>query len=117
MLKKTILSVGLSLAVLAPASAFAAYVCQTEYFPSPGRIKLVTTASAACTGATTTYWICESTNTSSSCGILRYTVPELIGLQTSLADAAGTQKPIAVSSTTCTGSSATTCLYSVAFKP
>ena len=113
---RPILAAALSLAAFAPASAFAAYVCQAEYFPSPGRIKLITTPSASCSGATTTFWICESTNTSTSCGIFRYTVPELVGLQEALASAAGTQKPILTSTTNCTGGG-TGCLYSVAFRP
>jgi hypothetical protein len=116
MIKKILLSAGLSLAILAPSSAFAAFVCQAEYFPSPGRIKLITTASASCSGATTTYWICETTGTSSGCGIFRYQVEELVGLQSSLASAAASQKPIAVSTTSCTGGGSG-CLYSVAFKP
>lgn len=116
MFKKVLLAAGLSLAILAPSSAFAAYVCQAEYFPSPGRIKLITTPTASCSGATSTYWICETTNTSTSCGIFRYQVPELVGLQSSLASAAASQKPITVSTTSCTGGGSG-CLYSVGFKP
>jgi hypothetical protein len=117
MLKKLLMPGGLLVGLAAPTSGGAWYVCQTEYFPgSIARIKLVTTETANCGGATKTYWICEPTNTSTSCGILRYSVPELLNLQSSLVGAADTQQAIFPSLTTCTNSSATTCLYSVAFK-
>jgi hypothetical protein len=116
MLKKLLMPAALLLGLTVPASAFAAYVCQTEYFPgSIARIKLVTTGTANCGGATTTYWICEPTNTSTTCGTLRYTVPELLSLQSSLVSAAKTQQVIFPSLTTCTGGTGN-CLYSVAFK-
>jgi hypothetical protein len=116
MLKHLLKPAALLLALAAPSSAFASYVCQTEYFPgSIARIKLVTTASANCGGATTTYWLCEPTNTSTTCGVLRYTVPELLNLQSSLVSAAKTQQVIFPSVTTCTGGTGN-CLYTVAFK-
>lgn len=117
MLKKLLLPAALLLGLAAPTSAFASYVCQTEYFPGQlARIKLVTTETANCGGATKTYWICEPTSTSTTCGILRYSVPELLNLQSGLLGAADTQQAIFPSTTTCTGSTATTCLYTVAFK-
>jgi hypothetical protein len=116
MLKKLLMPAALFLALAAPTSAFASYVCQTEYFPgSNARIKLVTTDTASCGGTTKTYWICEPTSTSTSCGVLRYSVTELLNLQSSLVSAADSQQYIAPSTTSCTGGG-TGCLYSVAFK-
>jgi hypothetical protein len=117
MLKRLLLPAALLLALLAPASAFAALVCQADYFPgSIARIKLVTSSATNCTGTLTTYWICEPTNTSTTCSTVRYTVPELLNLQTNLASAAKTQQGIAVGTTTCTGGAAG-CLYYVSFRP
>jgi hypothetical protein len=115
MLKKLLLSAGLLLALIVPTRAFASYVCQTQYYPGANaRIKLTITPSASCSGSTTTYWICEPTSTSSSCGVFRYTVDELLSLESSLTHAADTQQAIAVSTTTCSGGGSG-CLYSVSF--
>jgi hypothetical protein len=117
MLKKLLIPAALLFAVLAPLTAKADYVCQAEYYPgSNARIKLVATSAANCTGTTRTFWVCEPTNTGTFCGVLRYSVPELLNLQSSLVSAADTQQYIAPSLTTCTGGASTTCLYSVAFK-
>ena len=117
MIKKLLLPSALLLALVVPGTAFGSFVCQTEYFPgSIARIKLVVTPNASCSGATSTYWICEPTNSSTSCGILRYSVDELLSLQRSLASAADSQQSIAISTTNCTGGG-TGCLYSVGFRP
>jgi hypothetical protein len=117
MLKKLLLPATLLLALLVPAAASAAYVCQTQYYPGANaRIKLVTTDSSNCTGATTTYWICEPTSTSTSCATARYSVAELLSLEDNLVSAADTQQYVAPSHTNCTNSTATNCLYSIAFK-
>jgi hypothetical protein len=117
MFKKVLLSFALLLALMAPTRAFAAFVCQTDYFPgSNARIKLTLTPNASCSGTTTTYWICEPTSASTSCGIFRYSVPELLNLQSSLVHAADTQQSVAPATTNCTGGG-TGCLYYVSFRP
>lgn len=115
MLKKLLLPGALLLGLLAPTSAFANYVCQTEYYPGQfPKIKLVLTTGASCTGSTFTYWVCDPTAAASTtCGFLRYTVPELLNLQSSLVSAAKTQQFVQQSTTTCSGAS---CFYSIAFK-
>ena len=116
MLKKLLLSAGLLLVLVVPTRAFASYVCRTQYYPGANaRIKLTITPSASCSGTTATYWICEPTSTSTSCGIFRYTVDELLSLENSLTQAADTQQIVFVSLTNCSNSSAIECLYSVTF--
>ena len=73
--------------------------------------------SSSCRGATKTSWICEPNNTSAVCGAFRYSVPELLNLQSSLVQAAQVQKPVVLSWTTCTGGATEDCLYTVAFRP
>jgi hypothetical protein len=117
MLKKLLIPAALLFAVLAPLTAKADYVCQTEYFPGQNpTVKLLTTLSPNCGGATKTYWICEPTKVSTSCGTFRYSIPELLSLQSSLVSAAKTQQVINTSTTTCSGTSTGGCLYSVVFK-
>jgi hypothetical protein len=119
MLKKLLVPAALLFAVLVPAAAKADYVCETQYYPgSIARIKLMLTASANCTGATKTLWVCEPTNPSTSCGVLRYSVPELLNLQSNLVSAADTQQVVLASWTTCTGAPANTanCLNTVTFR-
>lgn len=118
MFKKLLLPGALLLALLAPLTASAAYVCQTEYYPgSMSRIKLLTTTGANCTGTTTTYWICPSTMSSTSCGSLRYTQTELLSLQSNLVSAADTQQVVLPSVTPCVGAETSYCFYSLAFRP
>jgi hypothetical protein len=117
MLKKLLIPAALLFAVLAPAAAKADYVCETIYFPAQfPRIRLITTASPNCVGATRTSWICDPTSPSSSCGTFRYSIPELVGLQSTLASAAKTQQFVSIGGTSCTGNAAATCFYYVAFK-
>jgi hypothetical protein len=112
MLKRLLLPSALLLAMLAPASAFASFVCRAEYFPGIPRIKLITTESTNCVGTTKTWWVCDPTSTSTACGSLRYTPAELLNLQSSLASAGKTQQSVLVSTIAC-GTS--TCFYSAAF--
>jgi hypothetical protein len=117
MLKKLLIPAALLFAVLAPAAAKADYVCETQYYPgSIARIRVLATSAANCTGTTRTFWICEPTNTSTSCGVLRYSVPELLNLQSNLVSAADTQQVVFPSLTTCSGTTSTTCLYTLAFR-
>lgn len=116
---KWIASAALALAVLIPTSAFASFVCETTYFPgSNARIRLTLTSSADCAGTSTTYWICEPTNTLTSCaiGIGRYTVPELLQFQSQPVSAADSQQSVSAGTTNCTGGG-TGCLYYVSFRP
>lgn len=115
---KWIASIALLIALLAPTSAFASFVCETAYFPgSNARLRTTITSGASCTGATQTLWFCEPTNTSSSCAIAfaRYSVPELLGLYDQLGRAADSQQSVVPGLTTCTGTGSVTCGYYVSF--
>jgi hypothetical protein len=116
-MKRLILTAGLMFALLAPASAFASYVCETGYFPSPGRVRTTLTTDPNCVGTTTTLWFCEATNTSSLCASgLRYQVSELTNLHSQLARAADSQQVVFHGTTTCSNGAAG-CGYYILFRP
>lgn len=113
---KRLIAVLVFVASLAPLSAWADYVCGVAYFPgSLARTRLTTSTAANCGGTIKTYWICESTSTSSSCSVVSYTVEEQLALYRSLVSAADTQQGMSVGLTTCRNSSSVTCLYYVNF--
>jgi hypothetical protein len=117
MMKRALLA-ALLFAVLAPASAFASYVCDATYFPGTSRVRATLTSGASCTGTTTTLWFCESTSTSTSCAsssAARYQVPELVNLHAQLARAADSQQFVTPGTTTCVGG-ASGCGYYIIFK-
>jgi hypothetical protein len=118
-MKRLILTAGLMFALLAPASAFASYVCDATYFPGVSRVRATLTSEPNCIGTTTTLWFCEATSTSSSCAsssAARYQVPELINLHSQLARAADTQQSVTQGTTTCFGGTTTGCGYYIIFR-
>lgn len=117
-MKKLIVSAALFLAVLAPASSFAAYVCDATYYPGLSRVRAMLTTGTNCTGTTTTLWFCEPTSTSTSCAngsSFRYQVPELVNLHDQLSRAADSQQIVFAGTTNCVGGG-TGCGYYVNFR-
>ena len=117
-MKRLIVSAALFLAVLAPASSFASYVCDATYYPGLARVRAFLTSGTNCSGTTQTLWFCEPTSTSTSCAngsAFRYQVPELVNLHSQLARAADSQQSVFSGTTTCVGG-ASGCGYYINFR-
>lgn len=117
-MKRRVLTAALFVALLAPASAFASYVCDATYYPNTPRVRLILTSGTNCTGATQTVWFCDPTSSATSCAsgsFARYEMPELVGLHGQLARAADTQQAVFLGTTTCVGGGSG-CAYYVNFR-
>jgi len=117
---KRILIVALFLGVLAPASAFASFVCGMTYFPgSQPRVRLSITSGTDCTGSVANLWFCDPSSTATFCAStpeFRYTVPELLALSNVAARAAESQQAVFTVTTSCVGGT-TGCGAYVVFNP